>query len=103
MINARDMTLIRSESKIDFSAKLGMLATNFASFHEADEEVTNFNVLSFEIKPKSGVTEYVPSIVKKFIEENKTDLEKFLKSDHAEKFMNNNCSKFHVMQVSRKC
>jgi hypothetical protein len=68
MISKRDMSLIRSESNIDFNSKLGMLATNFASFHEADEEVDNFNVLSFEIKPKSGVTEYVPSKVLKYID-----------------------------------
>lgn len=45
-----------------------MLATNFASFHEDDQEVDNFNVLSFEIKPKSGVTEYVPTKTKEYIQ-----------------------------------
>ena len=58
-----------------------MLATNFASFHEDDHEAENFNVLSFEIKPKSGVTEYVPSKTREFVEANQVEFEKFLKSD----------------------
>jgi Inositol-pentakisphosphate 2-kinase len=37
-ISQRDMTLIQSESKIDFSQPIAMLATNFASFHEIGDD-----------------------------------------------------------------
>ncbi len=73
-IEKRDMSLIRSDSKIDFTAKLGMLASNFASFHEIGDHKEDHDILSFEIKPKSGVTEFVPSCVHKYIEESKHNL-----------------------------
>jgi hypothetical protein len=78
-----------------------MLASNFASFHEIGDDKEAHQVLSFEIKPKSGVTEFVPSCVHKYIDENKNQLSQFLSSEYASKFMNNNMTKFHVMQVSR--
>ncbi len=70
-ISQRDMTLIRSESTIDFSAPVGMLATNFASFHEIGDDPETTDILSFEIKPKSGVIEYVPSSVINHVTTNK--------------------------------
>ena len=69
-ISKRDMKLIRSESKIDQTAKLAMLATNFASFHESNEDPEIYDIFCFEIKPKSGVTEYVPSKAHKYIVQN---------------------------------
>jgi len=48
-----------------------MLATNFASFHESNEDPEIHDIICFEIKPKSGVTEYVPSKAHKYIDENK--------------------------------
>jgi hypothetical protein len=78
-----------------------MLASNFASFHEIGDDKEANEVLSFEIKPKSGVTEFVPSCVHKYIDENKEQLSLFLSSEYASKFLNNNMTKFHVMQVSR--
>jgi len=51
-----------------------MLASNFASFHEIGDDKEAHQVLSFEIKPKSGVTEFVPSCVHKYIDENKKQL-----------------------------
>jgi hypothetical protein len=47
-----------------------MLATNFASFHESNEDPEIYDIFCFEIKPKSGVTEYVPSKAHKYIVQN---------------------------------
>ena len=73
----RDMTMIRSECNIDFKHPQAMLLTNFSSYHEPGEDQENTNVLSFEIKPKSGVTEYVPKIVKDYIQANRDKLDHF--------------------------
>lgn len=59
----RDLSKIRSESTIDFHAPLAMLATNFSSYHELRDDKESTNVISFEMKPKSGVKEYVPTKV----------------------------------------
>jgi hypothetical protein len=100
-ISKRDMTLIRSESTIDYDAPVGMLATNFASFHEIGDETEKTDIVSFEIKPKSGVTEYVPSSVINHTIENREKLANFLAKELSEKFLNHRLTKFHVMQVSR--
>ena len=62
-LSGRDKKMIRSESTIDMNAPLAMLVTNFSSYHEIDDEPDNTDVISFETKPKSGVTEYVPTKV----------------------------------------
>jgi len=37
-IKERDMSLIRSESTIDFKTPIAMLVTNFSSFHEVTDD-----------------------------------------------------------------
>ena len=69
-IKERDMSLIRSESTIDFKTPIAMLVTNFSSFHEVTDDPELTNVITFEVKPKSGVTEYVPSVALKYIQDN---------------------------------
>jgi len=96
------MSLIRSESKIDFKNPLALLITSFASVQE-DEETCS--ILSFETKPKSGVTEFVPSVTREYIDKHREELAHFLCRDEgksAESFLSNQLTKFHVMQVSRK-
>jgi hypothetical protein len=100
-ISKRDMSLIRSESTIDLEAPVGMLATNFASFHEIGDDPENTDILSFEIKPKSGVTEFVPSSVLNHVTMNRESMANFLAKELSEKFLNHRLTKFHVMQVSR--
>ena len=78
-----------------------MLATNFASFHEIGDDPENTDILSFEIKPKSGVTEFVPSSVLNHVTVNRESMANFLAKELSEKFLNNRLTKFHVMQVSR--
>lgn len=59
--------------------------------------------MSFESKPKSAATEFVPSKVLKYIEEHKEELSKFLSNESlATRFINNEVDKFNIMQVSRK-
>lgn len=80
-----------------------MLATSFACHYEPGREDPDTTIYSYETKPKSGVTEYVPSKVRQYVEKNKVDLKLFFKKDHvAKKFLSNKYSKFHVMQISRK-
>lgn len=58
--------------------------------------------MSFETKPKSGVIEYVPSVVRDYIDNNQEHLEKFYEKEELKhKFLSNNFSKYHIMQVSR--
>lgn len=77
----RDMSMIRSDSSIDFKNPLALLVTNFSSIHEVGEDQSKTTVLSFETKPKSGVTEYIPSITHKFIEDNRDSLTKFFEAE----------------------
>jgi hypothetical protein len=76
-----------------------LLVTNFSSFHEVNEDPAEWDIMSFETKPKSGVTEYLPSNVRSLIESGavSTNNEELLKN-----FVDNQMTKFHVMQVSRK-
>ena len=59
------MKFIRSESTIDMINPIALLATNYSSFLEPGEDQYSFEVSTFETKPKSGVTEYVPSCVRR--------------------------------------
>lgn len=61
----RDMSILHStDSAIDLQHPQAILATSFSSFKEVeDEEIEKNPIYSFETKPKSGATEYVPSKV----------------------------------------
>jgi hypothetical protein len=68
MISSREIPQVKINSKIDVKAEFGMLVTNFASFQNLGEGKNN--VLGFEIKPKSCVTEIVPSAVIQHVTKN---------------------------------
>lgn len=103
-IKNRDLTKIRSKSDIDLETPYTILATNFSSYHEMDDDKEFTNVLSFETKPKSGVPEYIPSKVLQEIERNKetTYQHFFQKEEIARKFLDLGFTKFHVRQISRQ-
>ena len=75
-----------------------MLTTNFSSHYETVDDQEATDIVSFETKPKSGVTEFVPSKIRKLLEENKEKYQVFLsKKDLVQKFLSNRFTKFHVM------
>lgn len=89
MLHERDMSLIRSESKIDFKNPLAQLITSFASVREQGETCS---IMSFETKPKSGVTEYVPSVTRQYVETHREELVPFFSREEgklAERFLSN--------------
>ena len=78
---------------IDLNTPSALLATNYSSLHEPTDH--NCDILSFEVKPKSGVTEYVPQKVLAYLEANRTDLGKFwAKGELATDFQASKLSKF---------
>ncbi|CDW86190.1 UNKNOWN [Stylonychia lemnae] len=98
-----DRSKINSLSTLDLSCPSAMLATNFSSQPEPTDDIKLQKVISFETKPKSGVVEYVPTSVKSYIEQNESELQNFnTKQDMKEKFICNEFTKYHIMQVSRK-
>jgi hypothetical protein len=98
-LSTRERKGVRSEATIDFTSPMALLATNFAAFHEPEDDPSRSNVITFETKPKSGVTEYVPSEALKYLQEHK-DLE--LDDRLLETYLANRFSKFHVNQISRQ-
>eukprot|EP00347_Sterkiella_histriomuscorum_P018907 403343712 len=91
-------------SMIDLNCPSAMLATNFSSQPEFEDDTENGKqtVIAFETKPKSGVVEYVPSKVIKYLEDNSQELSCFnAKSVLKEQFISCGFSKYHIMQVSR--
>ena len=62
-------------------------------------------IITFETKPKSGVTEYVPSTAMKYLENHRDELPNFFNAQEGElakRFLSNSFTKFHVMQINRK-